>query len=155
MIVKKIHGDFERQYNTLRDYYVGGGGVGRKDLLGLDEVFMKVPYPGQILIIIAIYANNGAWKTNSWTWFLELLDGDLDLTSRSNFTFITNRQKHMYCLKQIHENMKLQRKGKLIKEYLWRCARSTTIPHFSNAVEELKRFNPQAHEWLENIQVKH
>lgn len=60
MVTRKVSKDL----HLLRSFETsmwGGGGVGRKDLLGLDEVFMKVPYPGQILIIIAIYANNGVY----------------------------------------------------------------------------------------------
>ncbi|KAK1428310.1 hypothetical protein QVD17_17142 [Tagetes erecta] len=32
-------------------------------------------------------------NTSSWTWFLKCLGDDLDLTERSNFTFVSDRQK--------------------------------------------------------------
>ena len=64
---------------------------------------MKGPYPGQILTDVGIDSNNGIYPVayvvvefenrNSWTWFLENLTDDLDLTPRCNFTFISDRQK--------------------------------------------------------------
>ncbi|KAL4566631.1 hypothetical protein LXL04_030751 [Taraxacum kok-saghyz] len=42
----------------------------------------------------------------SWTWFLELLGEDLNLGPRSNFTFISDRQKRaMDELKEMHERV--------------------------------------------------
>ena len=77
--------------------------AGCRDFLGLDGTFMKGPYPGQILTAVGLDSNNGIYplayavveseNTNSWTWFLENLADDLDLTPRCNFTFISDRQK--------------------------------------------------------------
>ncbi|KAF5774681.1 putative MULE transposase domain-containing protein [Helianthus annuus] len=74
-----------------------------RQLLGLDGSFMKGPFPGQILSAVAIDANNGIYPVayalveaetcSAWTWFLECLGHDLDLSSNSNFTFISDRQK--------------------------------------------------------------
>ncbi|GKE03594.1 hypothetical protein Tco_1395612, partial [Tanacetum coccineum] len=52
----------------------------RKDLLGLDGVFMKDPFPGQVLAAAGLDSNN-------------CLGDDIDLHSNSNFTFISDRQK--------------------------------------------------------------
>ena len=61
---------------------------------------MKGPY---LLTAVGLDSNNGTYhvvyavveseNTNSWTWFLENLADDLDLTPRCNFTFISDRQK--------------------------------------------------------------
>ncbi|KAI3689042.1 hypothetical protein L2E82_46990 [Cichorium intybus] len=77
--------------------------TGKRDFLGLDGAFMKGPFPGQILTAVALDGNNGVYplayaiveaeNLDSWTWFLTNLGDDLGLTSNSNFTFITDRQK--------------------------------------------------------------
>jgi hypothetical protein len=74
-----------------------------RGVLGVDGCFMKGPYPGQILTAVDVDANNGIYPVafeiveaeciSSWTWFLENLGYDLDLSVNSNFTFISDRQK--------------------------------------------------------------
>ncbi|KAI3794251.1 hypothetical protein L1987_36880 [Smallanthus sonchifolius] len=153
--------------------------MGMRELLGLDGCFMKGPWPGQILTTVGVDANNGIYlvayaileaeNTSSWTWFLECLGDDLDLDSRSNFTFISDRQKgiipalaktypsaeHRYCLRHIHENMKQSWKGNLYKDFLWRAATATTIPQFQLIMEELRKFNQGAYDWLIAIPPRH
>ncbi|KAK9061280.1 hypothetical protein SSX86_018460 [Deinandra increscens subsp. villosa] len=106
---------------------------------------------------------------SSWTWFLECLGEDLDLDVRSNFTFVSDRQKgllpamanvfpsaeHRYCLRHIHENFKGTFKGKEYKDMLWKAATSTTVVHFKRAMDVLKEFNTDAHEWLSKIPPEH
>jgi len=77
--------------------------AGMRDFLGFDGTFMKGPFPGQILTAVGLDSNNGIYPLayavveaetfQSWTWFLELLGEDLNLGPRSNFTFISDRQK--------------------------------------------------------------
>lgn len=74
-----------------------------RQILGLDGAFMKGPFLGQVLTAVGIDPNNGIYplayaiveseNNQSWTWFLECLGQDLDLSSNSNFTFVSNRQK--------------------------------------------------------------
>ncbi|XP_022007179.1 uncharacterized protein LOC110906338 [Helianthus annuus] len=151
----------KRMYVCLAALKQGFKALGR-DFIGLDGAFMKGPFPGQILTAVGVDCNNGLYPVcyaivgseslSSWTWFLELLADDLDLHSNSNFTFISDRQKgilptitkffpcaeHRYCLRHIHENMKLQFKGNQYKDKLWNCATVTTIPEFATAIDELK-----------------
>ncbi|KAL4557525.1 hypothetical protein LXL04_035706 [Taraxacum kok-saghyz] len=90
--------------------------AGMRDFLGLDGTFMKGPFPGQILTAVGLDSNNGIYPLayvvveaetfKSWTWFLELLGEDLNLGPRSNFTFISDRQKRaMDELKEMHERV--------------------------------------------------
>nr|KAJ0212404.1 hypothetical protein LSAT_V11C400203310 [Lactuca sativa] len=75
--------------------------LGKRDFLGLDGAFMKGPYPGMILNTMGLDGNNSTYPMTygvvepdnykSWTWFLKNLGDNLDLTTNSNFTFITNR----------------------------------------------------------------
>nr|KAJ0226975.1 hypothetical protein LSAT_V11C100047080 [Lactuca sativa] len=140
---------------------------------------MKGPYPGQILTAIGVDSNNGIYPlayalvenetTNSWTWFLEQLGDDLKLYANSNFTFISDRKKgiipaitklfpqaeHRFCLRHIYENMKRQCKDKELKDLVWACATTTTVRHFEKALEELKKFKAEAHDWLIQIPPAH
>ncbi|KAI3746204.1 hypothetical protein L6452_08628 [Arctium lappa] len=63
--------------------------------------------------------------------------------------------EHRFCLRHIHENMKLQWKGKAFKDSLWKCATATTIPHFEHSMEELKCLSKGAYEWLKQIDPHH
>ncbi|CAI9286511.1 unnamed protein product [Lactuca saligna] len=156
-----------------------GFAAGRRDFLGLDGAFMKGPYPGQILSAVGIDGNNGTYplayavveseSTNSWTWFLTCLGDDLGLGTNSNFTFMTDRQKgvlpaiaklfpcaeHRYCLRHIHENMKANWRAKQFKDLLWDCAKASTIQQFQRSMEELRKLNNDAYEWLKNIPPQH
>ncbi|KAJ0946197.1 putative transcription factor interactor and regulator CCHC(Zn) family [Helianthus annuus] len=169
---------FRRIYVCLAALKQGFKAIGR-DFLGLDGAFMKGPFPGQLLSAVGVDCNNGIYPVayaivesenkESWTWFLEILGDDLGLGTYSNFTFISDRQKgilpaisklfpcaeHRYCLRHIHENMKVTFKGDLYKEKLWKCACATTVPELGIAMDELKAFNKKAHLWLSKIPPLH
>nr|KAJ0213339.1 hypothetical protein LSAT_V11C400157690 [Lactuca sativa] len=119
--------------------------AGLRDLLGFDGAHMKGPFLGQCL------------------------GEDSDLGSNSNFTFITDRQKglipaiaqlfpcaeHRYCLRHIHQNMRVKWKLKEYKDHLWRCATATTVPEFEHCMREFSDYDKEACEWLRKIPPKH
>nr|KAJ0227649.1 hypothetical protein LSAT_V11C100003630 [Lactuca sativa] len=153
--------------------------AGLRDLLGFDGVHMKGPFPGQVLTVVGLDSNNGIYplayaiveteNKSSWVWFLQCLGEDLDLGSNSNFTFITDRQKglipaiaqlfpcaeHRYCLRHIHQNMRVKWKLKEYKDHLWRCATATTVPEFEHCMKEFSNYDKEACEWLRKIPPKH
>nr|KAJ0190757.1 hypothetical protein LSAT_V11C800394080 [Lactuca sativa] len=153
--------------------------AGKREFLGLDGAFMKGPYPGMILTAVGLDGNNCTYPVaygvvesenySSWTWFLKNLGDDLDLSTNSNFTFITDRQKgvlpaiaklfpcaeNRFCLRHIHENMKRKWRGKEFKDCLWKCATTSTVQQFNHAMEELKKLNNDAYEWLKAIPPQH
>ncbi|GKB43981.1 mutator type transposase, partial [Tanacetum coccineum] len=153
--------------------------AGQRDFLGLDGCFMSGPFPMQILTAVGMDPYNGIYplayavvesKTKqSWLWFLDCLGDDLELFKNSNFTFVIDRQKgiipacaetflaaeHRYCLKHIYDNMKLQWRGKLFKELLWRCDTTTTVSHFNRIMEEVKSANKEVYDWLKDIPPQH
>jgi hypothetical protein len=63
--------------------------------------------------------------------------------------------EHRFCLRHIHENMKISFKGKLYKDMLWKCATSTTEVNFKKAMDDLKKQNADAHTWLSKIPPQH
>ncbi|KAJ9543460.1 hypothetical protein OSB04_023167 [Centaurea solstitialis] len=169
---------FKRVYICLGALKQGFKALGR-DLLGLDGCFMKGMYPGQVLTAVGVDPNHGIYPlayaiveaetTNSWSWFLELLGDDLDLEANSNFTFISDRQKgiipaiakvfpsaeHRFCYRHILENVKLKWKGKAYNDLLWRCAAATTVPQFHAEMEQVRKFNVDAYNWLKQIPPHH
>nr|GEW79284.1 transposase, mutator type [Tanacetum cinerariifolium] len=150
-----------------------------KELLGLDGCFLSGPWPGQILTVVGVDPNNGTYPVayaivesetkDSWSWFLECLRGDLDLNRRSNFTFVSDRQKgiipalasifpsaeHRFCLKHIYDNMELVWRGELYKDFLWKYATARTIQSFDKYMEELKGTSKDAYLWLKMIPPCH
>ncbi|XP_023755147.2 uncharacterized protein LOC111903611 [Lactuca sativa] len=169
---------FERVYICLGPLKIGFA-AGKRDLLGLDGAFMKGPYHGMILTAVGLDGNNYTYPLayavveaenfNSWTWFLTNLGNDLGLYANSNITFISDKQKgllpalekffpaakHRYCLRHLHENMKRKCRGKKFTDCLWNCATCTTTPQFNSAMEELKKLNSEAYDWLNSIPPKH
>ncbi|GJZ56584.1 mutator type transposase [Tanacetum coccineum] len=141
--------------------------------------FMSGPFPGQILTAVWVDPNNGTYPLayevvetetkESWTWFLDCLEDDLQLARNSNFTFITDRQKglvpalqemfpaaeHRYCLKHIYDNMKLSWRGQQYKELLWKSATSPTLQLFERNMEELRSLNKEVYDWLKGIPPHH
>ncbi|XP_071741008.1 uncharacterized protein [Rutidosis leptorrhynchoides] len=84
----------------------------------------------------------------------------------SNFTFVSDRQKglihavermfpcaeHRYCLRHLHENMKIKNfRGLAYKQHLWKCATATTVPHFEKYMLDLKGFDAKAWKYLADI----
>nr|XP_043611493.1 uncharacterized protein LOC122583125 [Erigeron canadensis] len=169
---------FRRVYVCLGAIKRGFRSAGR-ELLGVDGAFMSGPFPGQVLTAVSIDSNNGIYPvayaiveseiTSSWTWFLECLGDDLEIDGRSNYTFVTDRQKgiiqaiakvfpcaqHRYCLKHIHENMKQQWRGTAYKNHLWRCAIANIVQEFNKCMLDFKSYNEAAYNWLVKIPPQH
>ncbi|XP_071740852.1 uncharacterized protein [Rutidosis leptorrhynchoides] len=148
---------FKRIYICLGPLQKGFKAIGR-DLLGLDGAFMKEPATGCILSVVGVDSNNDIYPVAyaiveqgcgaSWTWFLQNLGDDLDLSINSNFTFISDRQKglihavsnlypsaeHRHCLRHIHGNMK--------------------VPEFEHSMLQLKDFDNEAYVWLAKIPLQ-
>lgn len=59
--------------------------------------------------------------------------------------------EHRHCVRHIHGNMKGKWLGEAYKDHLWNIATTTTIPQFNFAMEKLKEFNADAHDWLSKI----
>ncbi|XP_075663102.1 uncharacterized protein LOC142632612 [Castanea sativa] len=83
-----------------------------------------------------------------------------------NLEFISDRQKglipamellfptveHIFCVKPIYNNLKLNFKGLELKVVLWRCAIATTVREFEKRMQNLKDLDKEAWEDLANIQ---
>ncbi|XP_039123354.1 uncharacterized protein LOC120259968 [Dioscorea cayenensis subsp. rotundata] len=109
--------------------------AGCKHIKSIDGCFLKGLFGGQLQTTVGIDANDCiypvAWpvvngeKYENWKWFLELLDGDLEITNNHQWAVMSDRQKKEF-------------KGKGLKDQLWNCARSCCIPSYGQAMEVLK-----------------
>nr|GEU40841.1 hypothetical protein [Tanacetum cinerariifolium] len=104
---------------------------------------------GQILTAVGIDLNNEIYPLayelvegetkESWKWFLDYLSNDIELFNNSNFTFITDRQK----------------RDKMYKDLLWKCATAIIVKHFDKHIETLKEHNKEAYNWFKLIPPQH
>ncbi|XP_071726929.1 uncharacterized protein [Rutidosis leptorrhynchoides] len=169
---------FKRVYISLCPLKKGFKALGT-DLIGLDGAFMKEPTTGHVLTTFGVDSNNGIYPVayaivesqscNSWSQFLDYLGKNLELNKRSNFTFISDRQKglinaveriypsakHRFCLRHLQQNMKKNWNGKAYKDHLWRCATTTTVPKFELCMQDLRRFNKGCWDYLVKIKPQH
>ncbi|KAH0692602.1 hypothetical protein KY285_019699 [Solanum tuberosum] len=131
--------------------------------IGLDGCFLKGVCMGQLLIVVAKDGNNQmlplAWavvekeNTNSWSWFISLLQEDLGLGDGTNFTIMSDMQKGLdiaikellpaceerRCARHILANWSQNWKGLQRKKLFWKCARSTFEAEFRENLEELSK----------------
>ncbi|CAI9786117.1 unnamed protein product [Fraxinus pennsylvanica] len=76
---------------------------GCRQLLGLDECFLKGNFGGQMLVAVALDANDCIYpiayaivemeNARSWRWFLSHLGEDLRIINSNEWTFMTDRHK--------------------------------------------------------------
>nr|GEV65113.1 transposase, mutator type [Tanacetum cinerariifolium] len=63
--------------------------------------------------------------------------------------------QHVYCLRRIHDNMKLKWGGSTYKGLLWKSAIALKVPQFQEAMEQLKTFNKHCYDWQAKIPPMH
>lgn len=63
--------------------------------------------------------------------------------------------EHRFCVRHIHENMKLRWRGEAYKTMLWKCATACTTQEFEKSMDDLKKFNNEAYLWLAKMPPKH
>ncbi|KAL4581420.1 hypothetical protein LXL04_017634 [Taraxacum kok-saghyz] len=140
MAAKVISGDYQVQYRLLNDYCLKLRNTNPGTTVRIDvqpqgnpatttRVFRRI-YVCLVALKLgfqAAYDVVEAETFQSWTWFLELLGEDQNLGPRSNFTFISDRQK------------------------VWKCGRATAVNHFQRAMDELKEMHERVHHALSVI----
>ena len=63
--------------------------------------------------------------------------------------------EHRYCVRHIYQNMRREWKATEYKDFLWKCAKATTIPEFEAIMKDLSIFDKEAYEWLLKIAPHH
>ncbi|KAG8479744.1 hypothetical protein CXB51_029261 [Gossypium anomalum] len=179
-----IEGAHKAQYEKIYEYLLeackDGYRAGCRRIVGLDGCFLKGYYGGYLLAAVGIDANNGIYplayaaveseNQASWLWFLELLVIDLEIVSSYQITFMSDKQKGLleaicmlfpnaetrYCVRHLHSNFKNAGfRTKELKDLLWKAARASTTREFDDAMDELRKTNQHAYDWLKKKSPTH
>ncbi|XP_031095225.1 uncharacterized protein LOC115999519 [Ipomoea triloba] len=156
--------------------------AGCRPFIGLDGCHLKGCQKGsQLLTVVGVDANNAMFPIafaivegelkETWAWFLELLDQDLNISENPNaWTIISDKQKgllpaveeqlsgveHRFCVRHMHANfVKDGFSGQLLKHKLWAICRATTVPEYLTKMEELRKLNPKAADWVSAREPHH
>nr|GMC60104.1 uncharacterized protein LOC109174707 [Ipomoea batatas] len=155
---------------------------GCRPIIGLDGCHLKgTQKGGQLLSAIGLDADNSMFPVafavvegelrDTWSWFLKLLDNDLNLSNNPGaWTIISNKQKglipaveelfpgleHRFCARHLHSNfVKDGFTGHILKMHFWNVCKATTEAEFEARMEELKGCNVKAFDWLKERDPKH
>ncbi|CAN1785424.1 hypothetical protein LINPERHAP1_LOCUS16869 [Linum perenne] len=169
---------FQRMYicfDALRKGFLAGC----RRIVSLDGSFMKGLCKGEVLSAIGRDANDQmypiAWciveveSRDSWDWFLELLQLDLDIGEGGGWCFASDQQKglvpsianlfpnaeHRLCARHIYANWRKRFQCNKWQKMFWKCAKATTEPFFNLKKEELITANPAAAEAMVVVDPKH
>ncbi|XP_048504223.2 uncharacterized protein LOC125499449 [Beta vulgaris subsp. vulgaris] len=118
-------------------------------------------------------------NSETWTWFLDLLVKDIDSVANSVtwvhekeddvVTYMSDRQKGLldafrvvvpnaeirFCCRHIWANFRNKFPGEVYREHFcWKAARSSTKHHFMQHMEEIKKLNVEAYNYLQAIPVR-
>jgi hypothetical protein len=56
--------------------------------------------------------------------------------------------EHRFCVRHMWQNFQQTFKGDVLKNQMWKIARSTTATKYEENMEEMKTISPEAYEWL-------
>ncbi|XP_022852585.1 uncharacterized protein LOC111374185 [Olea europaea var. sylvestris] len=126
-----------------------------------------------MLVAVALDANDCIYpvayalvereNATAWRWFIQHLGEDLWIVNSNEWIFMTDRQKglqnviedlypeaeHRFCVRHMYTNFFMADfKGLTLKEYLWRAAKSTTVPDWKFWMDEIEKMSKAAHGWL-------
>jgi hypothetical protein len=151
---------------------------GCRPVIFIDGCHIKTRYRGQLLTAVGMDPNDCIFSiamvavevedTASWKWFLETLKSDLVITNTAPWTIMSDKQKglinavrdvfpeseHRFCVRHVWQNFQQLFKGDVLKNQLWKIARSNTVALFEKYMEQMRVLNADAHAWLENLDPK-
>ncbi|XP_019191044.1 PREDICTED: uncharacterized protein LOC109185560 [Ipomoea nil] len=155
---------------------------GCRPFFGLDGCHLKgCQKGGQLLSAVGVDGDNSLFHIafaivegelkDSWLWFLKRLDSDLNILSNPHaWTLISDKQKglipvveelfpgmeHRFCVRHMHANfVKDGFSGNVLKQKLWAVCKATTEAEYRRQMEELKKINAKAADWLAARDAKH
>ncbi|KAK8555414.1 hypothetical protein V6N13_045945 [Hibiscus sabdariffa] len=149
--------------------------AGCRLLICLDECFLKGHYQGWLLAAVGIDANDCIYplvyaaveceNRESLSWFLQLLETDLELTNSFHYTFMSDKQKglvesildifsngeHRTCVRHLYSNFKSkpENQDKALKDCLWKASRATYMKEWIDAMNEMKVMSELSFNWLQ------
>lgn len=151
-----------------------------KPLLGIDGTSIKNKYQGILLTATATDAEGHLFPLafgiadiedkDNWLWFLGKLRGVLEryvpaqIYRQFGITILSDRQKGLiqgvsqhfplaargYCLKHLEKNLKNSFKHPELSSLLWKAAASKSVAEFDKHMDNFRKINQKAFEWLIN-----
>ncbi|KAL3529642.1 hypothetical protein ACH5RR_008964 [Cinchona calisaya] len=146
-----------------------------RPVIGLDACHLRGAFGGHLLHVVARDANNQMYPVamavveaeckDSWSWFLDVLTGEIGAPEDKGWVFISDRQKglvetfetkfpnveHRFCMRHLYANFKLRFKDKALRDILWAAARAYTVDAFHRKMSLLHTADRDAHKWLSEI----
>ncbi|XP_020889209.1 uncharacterized protein LOC110230460 [Arabidopsis lyrata subsp. lyrata] len=144
-----------------------------RPVIGIDGAFLKWDIKGHLLAAVGRDGDNRivpiAWAVveiendDNWDWFMRHLSASLGLCEMQHLAIISDKQsglvkaihtilpeaEHRQCSKHIMDNWKRDNHDIELTRLFWKIARSYTTEEFNNQMEELRKYNPQAHASLQ------
>ncbi|KAL3531153.1 hypothetical protein ACH5RR_010475 [Cinchona calisaya] len=146
-----------------------------RPVIGLDACHLKGAFGGHLLYAVARDANNQMYPVamavveaeykDSWSWFLDVLTGEIGAPEDRAWVFISDRQKglvetfetkfpnveHRFCVRHLYANFKLRFKDKALRDILWATATAYTVDAFHRKMSLLHTADRDAYKWLSEI----
>nr|GMD97534.1 uncharacterized protein LOC109154411 [Ipomoea batatas] len=170
---KELDGADSDQFMLLNDYIeeLRRSNPGTTVKMKLDSEFTGCQKGGQLLSAVGLDGDNcmfpiafaiveGELK-ESWTWFLEQLDSDLNIAGNPHaWTIISDKQKGLLpAVEQMFPGVEHRFcdgfTGNVLKQKLWGVCKATTEADYKRHMEELKQENEKAAEWLAARDPRH
>ncbi|XP_058759791.1 uncharacterized protein LOC131633092 [Vicia villosa] len=139
-------------------------------IIGLDGCFLKGLCGGKILAAIGRDPNDQMLPVafavvegenrDSWTWFLQLLIDDLGVQEEClTYTFISDQQKGLlpamdelfpaveqrFCVRHLYNNFRKKYPGKMLKDAIWKAARSTYVQAWEREMRFMRLISDEAY----------
>ncbi|XP_071740697.1 uncharacterized protein [Rutidosis leptorrhynchoides] len=162
---------FDRFYVCLNGLKKGWK-RGCRRIIALDGCFLKKPNQGELLTAIGRDGNNHiypiAWAVvsvenkDNWTWFLELLAGDLEINGGVGITLMSDQHKglieavkdvmpyaeHRQCARHIYENFRKKYSGVEFRNLFWAASKASYPVLFDTIMDRIRAANPNAATYL-------
>nr|GMC68828.1 uncharacterized protein LOC109154411 [Ipomoea batatas] len=170
---KEMEGQDSDQFMLLNDYCeeLRRSNPGSSVKMKLDGEFSGCQKGGQLLSAVGVDGDNcmfpiafatveGELK-DSWVWFLQQLDSDLNIANNPHaWTIISDKQKGLLLAVEqqfpgVEHRFCDGFTGNVLKQKLWGVCKATTEAEFKRQMEELKLENEKAAEWLAARDPKH
>ncbi|KAM0926804.1 hypothetical protein ACQ4PT_003002 [Festuca glaucescens] len=145
---------------------------GCRPVICLDGCHIKMKFGGQLLCAVGMDPNDCIYPvafaivevedTEAWRWFLRTVKQDLGIENTYPWTIMSDKQKglikavtelfpdseHRLCVRHMWQNFNTTYKGEVLKNQLWKIARSTRIVDWEERMEEMRVINKDAADWL-------
>ena len=62
------------------------------------------------------------------------------------------QSEHRFCVRHMWQNFQQHFKGDILKNQLWKIARSNIVQVYEKGMEEMNLLNADAHKWLHELE---